>query len=224
VDASLWQACQEPQELLEWLRDSGRADERRLRLFAAACVRRIWGLMSDQRSRQAVEVAEKFADCLASPEELQTVAESAAGVAWGNSRNAAVFVYAGDPLVAAGLSVYFVACAMASQDESPVTASEARSAARKLLAQVLRDIYSPFDAVRPNPSLLTWNGGLVARLAQAAYDLRMLPEGTLDPARLAVLCDAVEEAGLAAPELLSHLRGGPHYRGRHAIDALLGRS
>jgi hypothetical protein len=76
-----------------------------------------------------------------------------------------------------------------------------------------------------DPSLRTWNDGLVVRLAQAAYEERSLPEGTLDNARLAVLADALEEAGCTDDGLLGHLRGpGPHVRGCHAVDLLAGRS
>ena len=64
---------------------------------------------------------------------------------------------------------------------------------------------------------------LVVSLAEAAYQERQLPSGELDPARLAVLADALEEAG-ADPVLLQHLRGpGPHARGCFAVDAALGR-
>ena len=63
-----------------------------------------------------------------------------------------------------------------------------------------------------------------AGLAEAAYDRRHLPSGELDPARLAVLADALEEAGCTDPDLLDHLRGpGPHYRGCWVIDLLLGK-
>src|SRR5262249_12453726 len=61
-------------------------------------------------------------------------------------------------------------------------------------------------------------------LAQAAYDERDLPSGHLDPARLAVLADALEEAGCADADILGHLRGpGPHVRGCWAVDLLLGK-
>jgi hypothetical protein len=61
-------------------------------------------------------------------------------------------------------------------------------------------------------------------LAQAAYDQRELPAGTLDPTRLAVLADALEEAGCDQADLLSHLRDpGPHVRGCWVIDLLLGK-
>jgi hypothetical protein len=51
-----------------------------------------------------------------------------------------------------------------------------------------------------------------------------LPAGQLDPTRLAVLADAVEEAGCTDADLLGHLRGpGPHVRGCWAVDLLLGK-
>jgi hypothetical protein len=62
----------------------------------------------------------------------------------------------------------------------------------------------------------------VVSLAQAAYDERDLPSGHLDPGRLAVLADALEDAGGSDPDILGHLRGpGPHTRGCWVLDALL---
>jgi hypothetical protein len=47
-------------------------------------------------------------------------------------------------------------------------------------------------------------------LAQAAYDERSLPSGHLGPNRLAILADALEEAGCTDQTILDHLRGpGP---------------
>jgi hypothetical protein len=88
---------------------------------------------------------------------------------------------------------------------------------------LLREIFgNPFRPVSVRPAWLAWNDGAVPRLARAAYEERSLPAGTLDRARLAVLADALEEAGCADPDILSHLRGGPHVRGCWAIDLLLG--
>jgi hypothetical protein len=94
-------------------------------------------------------------------------------------------------------------------------------------AALVRDIFgNPF---RPAPALdpawLIWQGGTVARLARAVYDERRLTEGTLDPMRLSLLADALEDAGCADAELLGHLRGpGPHVRGCWALDLVLGKS
>jgi hypothetical protein len=72
---------------------------------------------------------------------------------------------------------------------------------------------------------LAWNGGTVKRLAQAAYEERSFPHGTLDLGRLAVLADALEEAGCTDEEILGHLRGpGPHIRGCWVLDLILGKS
>ena len=61
-------------------------------------------------------------------------------------------------------------------------------------------------------------------LAQAAFAERQ-PDGTLDPVRLGVLSDALEEAGCTDEAILSHLRGpGPHVRGCWALDLVLGRN
>ncbi len=48
--------------------------------------------------------------------------------------------------------------------------------------------------------------------------------GTLDPERLLVLADALEEAGADCAAILEHLRGrGPHCRGCAVLDLLTGR-
>jgi hypothetical protein len=54
--------------------------------------------------------------------------------------------------------------------------------------------------------------------------LLLLPSGELDPARLAVLADALLDASCDDVQLLEHLRGeGPHWRGCFAVDAVLGK-
>jgi hypothetical protein len=97
------------------------------------------------------------------------------------------------------------------------------SAEAAALCRLLREVFgNPFRAVGLRPAWLTWSRGTVRRLAEAAYEERSLPECTLDPTRLGVLTDALEEAGCADADLLGHLRGpGPHVRGCWALDLLL---
>jgi hypothetical protein len=100
------------------------------------------------------------------------------------------------------------------------TALAAEQEAQAVLA---RDIFRP---VKPLPgSVLGWREGTVIKLARAAYENRLLPSGLLAPERLAVLTDALDEAGSDDAELLAHLRSpGPHVRGCAGIDTILGRN
>jgi len=63
-----WLACTKPQVMLDFLR--GKATDRKLRLFACACCRRIWHLLIDDRCRIAVNKSELFADQLIPPLDL----------------------------------------------------------------------------------------------------------------------------------------------------------
>src|SRR5438093_8864576 len=76
-----WDTCADPPAMLAFLRDQAR--ERTLRLFACACCRRIWHLLVDERSRQAVEIAERYVDRQASEEELLKAQQAASQAAWG---------------------------------------------------------------------------------------------------------------------------------------------
>jgi hypothetical protein len=74
------------------------------------------------------------------------------------------------------------------------------------------------------PAWLKWHDGTVRKLAEAACAEHTLPEGTLEPARLTVLADALEDAGCNEAELSAHLRSpGPHVRGCWVVDLLLAR-
>jgi hypothetical protein len=109
------------------------------------------------------------------------------------------------------------------EDACPPCAAEIRAQ-----AVLLRDLFGPFPfrPVTLAPDLLRWREGLLVRLAEAAYGQRSLPDGLLEPARLAVLADALEEAGCGDQEVLAHLRepGRVHVRGCHIVDLLLGKS
>jgi hypothetical protein len=206
--------------MLSFLRRQGKLTDRKTRLFAVACCRRIWPLLKDERSRVAVEVAERLADGLCSGEELDSTITQALDLyeEEPTSRIAAASLLTVDfPLLA-----HKIAHEVA---ETTTLAQQDTKRASRENARLLREIFGPlpFRIVTLPPSVRTWNNGLIKRLAEQAYQHRLLPSGHLDPERLAVLADALEEAG-ADSELVAHLRGpGPHIRGCHVVDLLTGR-
>jgi hypothetical protein len=209
VTESEWNSCNSLEAMLAFLRDTGRASERKLRLFAVACCRRTWHRLTDERSRRAVEVAESHADGSASTKELRFAFSCAA-----DAYAFAVASSTADAAAAAG-------AANAAHADASYYATYVRP--REEMLPLLRDIFgNPF---RPppaiDPSLLT--PGILA-LAESAYSDRLVPSWHLDPARLAVLAQTLQDAGCTDAELLGHLRSpGPHVRGCHVADALLGK-
>jgi hypothetical protein len=94
-------------------------------------------------------------------------------------------------------------------------------------ADLLRDICgNPARPLPPlPPAIRAWSDGTVRRIAEGVYDERRLPEGTLDSGRLAILADALSDAGCDNDDLIQHCRsGGPHVRGCWAVDLILGKS
>src|SRR5207248_10447105 len=71
-----WLACADPRAMLKFL---GAVSERKQRLLACACVRRVWHMLPNARSRKAVEIGERLADGLITAEKLKAVR---GGVRW----------------------------------------------------------------------------------------------------------------------------------------------
>src|SRR4051794_858135 len=79
MDETAWHDCALLYELLALARK--RMNDRQRRLFAVACCARFAHLMADSRSRASLEAARRFADDLATTDELR-VAEQAASEAF----------------------------------------------------------------------------------------------------------------------------------------------
>jgi hypothetical protein len=235
-----WLAATDPEPMLVALRLARKDSEQKLRLFGVACCRRVWSLLDDERSRRAVETAEQYADGRASLHQL--AAARAEGKAAHTEAQAAARAGNASRCVPASGAAYRVARLDAVRGASDVTnscpfavsgvrrqaANPAHLGELSVQADILRDIFgNPFRG-KPaiDPSWLAWNGGTVRRLAASAYEERVLPSGELDGARLAVLADALEEAGCHREVILGHLRqpGSVHVRGCWVLDLLLGKS
>jgi hypothetical protein len=93
---------------------------------------------------------------------------------------------------------------------------------RLLLADIFGNPFRPSPPLPP--TVLAWSDRTIPRLAQAIYEDRKMPEGTLDTARLAILADALLDAGCEDEALIQHCREpGVHVRGCWAVDLLLGK-
>jgi hypothetical protein len=224
--------------------------DRKLRLFAVACCDRVEPLLRDERSRNAVQISAAYADGQADDEEL-IAAQRAAWVA-ATASDPSVFAeyvsVAGGSGAGTGKSEYWAARAAAAvaspgidevvQSVSYVeraaiqAATEGHSATTwaetigsSVRAQLLRDMVgNPFRPSPPLPgAVLAWSEGTVRRIAEGIYHDRRLPGGTLDTARLAILADALLDAGCDDEDLIQHCRSaGPHVRGCWAVDLILG--
>lgn len=192
-----WLRCADVSEMLDFLAD--RVSSRKFRLFACACCRRLWHLLSDDRCRQAVEVAERFADGRADREELAAAREAALAVQPG--------------LTDAPLPTQHacLAAAWAAAPASKVAAwAVAKNSDRKEQPTLLREIVgNPFRPPLPPPA---WPDTALT-LAQALY----AGEKTA-PA----LEKALAEAGHA--DLAEHFRWPAHPKGCWALDLILGQS
>jgi hypothetical protein len=229
-----WLACTEPHKMLQFLR--GKGSDRKLRLFAVACCRRIAGWFTDPRLRQGVEAAERYADGHARREDLaaaavavEQVCQEACQAYDTHCRTAAaVRTLVGWEPLETDYGAVQPETLLVNQTGEAVRRAEnggrrAEPRAHQAQCRLLRDIVgNPFRPATLDRGCLTSD---VLSLAQAAYDQRTLPEGELDPARLALLADALEEAGCANADILAHLRGeGPHVRGCWVVDLLLGKA
>jgi len=235
-----WLACTDPQKMLEFLR--GKASERKLRLFACACCRSIWRLLRDEEQKRMVDLLERDTDGLLREDEKRRVL----GVPQHRPEDSdlpalAVFFascfldpaavevtddsFSKDELVVSVVSQY-VDEAVCQSDSKGYRSFASIHTSMALQNRLVHDMFgNPFrPSPRLPPSVLAWSDRTVPRIAQVIYDDRKMPEGTLDTGRLAVLADALLDAGCDDEALIQHCREpGPHVRGCWAVDLILGK-
>jgi hypothetical protein len=205
-----WLHCIDPIEMLEFLRD--KASNRKLRLFAVACCRRLELELPDQRSWDAVHVAEWYADGNGSEQDLM-MARRDAEASFQRDRAAYAAVQATvaqpwDAAIGTEAAVDYLGWEWYEEGEEREQGQTG----------LLRDIFgNPFRSVRIDTDCLGWNDGAVCRLAQRIYEERAFD-------RMPILADALEDAGCTAADILNHCREpGQHMRGCWVVDLLLGK-
>jgi hypothetical protein len=222
-----WDACNEPQKMLEFLR--GRVSDRKFRLFLVACCRNLFPLIPESYTRKTVRTAERYADGEVSAEKLR--------FAWGSARRTVGVLARGlrdtgpRDATARDFALWMVCLAVEADPVrlvwggNPVSWPPAMSPRTGLgmapalnECGLLRCIFrNRFRPVTLHPAWVAWNGGTVRRLAEDIYTQRAFD-------RLPILADALEEAGCTDTAILDHCRDpGPHTRGCWAADLILGR-
>jgi hypothetical protein len=220
-----WLKSMAPQPLCVYLR--GKATDRKLRLFAVACCRQNWHPFPDERCREAVDIAERFAEGTAGPAELR-----AARLYVRTSRDAYHQYHLDNP---AAFLTWAAACDVEDiVDEAaswcaekachyafvpPLFAPDLDRVRRLSLQEtsdLLRDIFgNPF---RPVSFLPSWRTDTAVALARQMYESR-------DFGAMPILADALQDAMCDNEDILSHCRDvkQSHVRGCWVVDLVLGK-
>jgi hypothetical protein len=211
--AEEWLASNNPWHLLSSI--PNRLTDRKLRLFACACCRRVWHLLPDPANRDLVATVEDRPDGTRDDPVLWAalVASSWREREWIEDHAYWAVKYL-------GRSYYKV-----RPLDSAVTVAvrlgqrvrEAGDAMAEWAAQagLVRDIFgNPFSPVAFDPR---WRSADVVGVARGIYEERAFD-------RLPLLADALMDAGCADEQVIGHCRSeGPHVRGCWMVDLVLGK-
>lgn len=238
-----WLAATSPTPMLAFIRE--KASDRKLRLFAVACCRRLWQLLDEDVSRPAVDVIERFADGLATPNDLESAQRAARSqgkdfekiCAW--RRNTRGPSPEADLYQSESEKAYLVSYACQKEDylwwvlafatrcklHVPVGIRRDRDSHTEGLwdrlyaageAELADLLRDIFNPFAP-PLERDWRTTTVLTLATGVYDEKAFE-------RLPILADSLQDAGCDSVELLNHLRQpGDHWRGCWALDLVLGK-
>jgi hypothetical protein len=256
-----WLTSTDPQRMLEyitadrpWRTGSYSVSDRKLRLFACACCRQVWNNLSDDRSRHAVETAERYEDGSRNSIDLR------------DARSAAMLMerssfYSGDFDAELAYKCAGPIQELISNSGLPRWFSVSTKLAPQQAALLREIIGNPFRKQRlceqqtGDSDTNCWKcrsvmTPTVLSIAQTVYDERAFD-------RMPVLGDALEDSGCDNQDVLRHCRGeeqcrhdgvipapgghmwdycphctgqcwrplrGPHVRGCFVLDLLLGKS
>ncbi|HYV39289.1 MAG TPA: hypothetical protein VE988_26610 [Gemmataceae bacterium] len=241
-----WLACTDAQLMFKFLSD--KASERKARLTECALLRRFWHLLTDQRSRRAVEVGERLADGPIGFEELQSVSADAEaafrdlyeryfpddslrrsfyGGLVGAAHHARSLLSPpaerSDYFKNISNCIWVATCAFlldggVETEESKAAGYSAIDAELASQVPLIHELFG--NPFQPVTIDPTWLGWNDGTIPKLAQTI--YDDGAFD--RLQTLADALEKAGCDNAEILAHLRGpGPHVRGCWVLDLILGK-
>ena len=200
-DEAWWAATHDHRQMLAHLATAN-APPRKWRLFLCACARERLPFLTDPDCRDALEVAEQYADAAAPRGALVrasgTIATALRRGPVGQFRSAL-------DVVRGAVEV----------DDGRMIDAARQWWGKDTTADLIRDVFGfPFHrAAFP----AAWRTSTAVGLARAMYESR-------DFAAMPVLADALEEAGCDRPDVLAHCRGGgSHVRGCWVVDLVLGK-
>jgi hypothetical protein len=241
-----WNACTDHIIMLDYLR--ARASDRKLRLFAVACCRRVWDHLRDPRSKEAVEWLERYYDglggrgALKRARSLSQLASQALGDAINDEREASLawHVHAAEAVVAAACATsagsaaynaawHVVTAVTYKENGYHSPGIETRRAELLAQAELLRHISNPWRE-RPRPrGALSLVGSLVRWLGLEPGS--QWPVSVISAARRihkeAHACGDLHAALLETSyaDLAEHFREEQmHPRGCWALDLILGKN
>jgi len=210
-----WLTCDHPYAMLEHVKRT--ASDRKRRLFATGCCRRIWPLIPSC-FHEAVDVAEAYGDGLVTNKVRKSL-EKRLRTRWQELHFGGSAAYAALECLKKDVGWHpgspHSAVQAAWGKESLARQVEICSTEFAAQAALLRDIIgNPFYRLKVD---LAYQTPTVTALATGIY-----AEQAHD--RLPILADALQEAGCEDRNVLDHCRGdGPHARGCWVVDLVLGK-
>lgn len=217
-----WLNAKEMRALREWWRSRKGRDKyaRKERLFACACARLWWDHLTDERSRRAVEAAEKFADGLIAKTTLARTRAPATAAAHARKGRTPKRGYSLESSVQIimnlGRDDVFVATTFRLLDAAPDLKLCTQKESEAAQVALLRDIMgNPFRKVGFSKE---WRTDTAVALAKQMYDSREF-------SAMPILADALQDAGCNNDDVLNHCReaNARHVRGCWVVDLVLGK-
>jgi hypothetical protein len=199
-----WLASDDAPVMLDYV--LGRVSQRKLRLFAVACARKLWCLLPDQRCRALVDAAEQFADGQTSADAFEAARQAVWQILAPHGPRVAT-AYAAEAVARLGDadSSWAAYCLVRNGPWWAVTPPVAPLELAGLLRHIAGNPFRPPAECNGLPAPACWLAEALYAGEDCSFALR----------------DALLEAG--SVELAEHFREKSHPKGCWALDTILGR-